>query len=1766
MAVELSGYVYETLQTDEEFSLHRARRDGELTTVLVVAPVLDYPSLESLARLEHIYSLRDELDPEWAVRPLGLTRRGGRTALVMADPSPAAAGLDRLLGQPMEPLRFLHLAINLAAGLGKLHRRRLIHKDIKPANIVVDSATNRVWLSGFGFASRLPREQAAAESPEVIAGSLAYMAPEQTGRMNRSIDSRSDLYSLGITFYEMLTGALPFQAIGAMEWVHCHVARQPPRPNERVSEIPQPLAEIVLKLLAKTAEQRYQTAAGLEADLRRCLSQWEQTGRIEPFPLGQEDVPDRLLIPEKLYGRKPECQLLLDAFARVAASGRTELILVSGYSGIGKSSLVQELRKLIVLPRGTFISGKFDSNKLDVPYSSLAQAFQPLVRQILVKSEEEVVSWKTAILKALGANGQLMIDLIPELKLVIGEQPAVPELPHQESQNRSEAVLRGFIRLFAGKEHPLVLFLDDLQSLDSATLKLLEQLVSDASIEHLLLIGAYRDNELTNLSEEHLLEFEPGASSWLRDVTPIRDLGFSDNIVLTVHHPLVRLLSAVRKVEAPIHEIVLNPLVPADVTELLSDALHCEHDDIRSLAQLVHDRARGNPFFTIQFLTNLAEEHLLEFDAVATRWQWDMERIGAKDFTDNVVHLMVGKLNRLSGATQEVLKQLACLGNSAETATLALVQGTSQQQIHNALWEAVEAGLVSLKNSEYTFLNDDVQQAAYALIPEGERAAVHLRIGRLLVSRTLPDELENNVFEIVSQLNLGAELVDSPQERERFAQFNLVAGKRAKKSTTYASALKYFTAGRQLLAADSWERQYALTFAIEFHRAECEFLTGDLTAAEARLSLLSLHALDLTDSAAVARLQTEVYGALNRSDRAVAVGLDYLKRVGIDLPLHPTEDALRQEYERVLQQLGNRPIEALLDLPPMTDPAWLATLDVLTAVEAHSFFIDEDLRCLVVSRIVNLSLEYGNTDGSSIAYVQLGWLVAPRFGDYHAAFRFGQLGVDLVEKRGLERFRARVSQCFAYFISPWSRHLRYSLELLRQSFGSALATGDLKYAVFSCDRLVTMLLGAGEPLNDVQEDAEVGLEFVRKAKFGFVADIILGHLRFIRALQGLTKSLSSFEDPEFSEDSLKRNWSNPNSSFAQCWYWIRKLQAYYYADDYSSALQAASMAKPLLQAGPGHFEYAEYTFYSALAQAAHYGSASSEKKAEYRAQLERNYEQLAVWAQNCPANFGNRAALVAAEIARIAGRELDAERLYEKAIQSAREHGFIQNEAIANEVTARFYSTRGFETIANAYLRNARYCFLQWGALGKVEQLERRYPIFGQETSLRSGAQIVEPVKQLDVETVIKTSQAVSSEIVLEKLIETLMIIALQHGAAERGLLILRRGAEQQIVAEARSVGDQIAVQFRQSLLTPAELPESLIRYVVRTQERVILSDASTENIFAEDEYIRQKSPRSVLCLPFIKQRKLMGALYLENNLAPNVFAPNRLIALELIASQAAISLEQARLYAELARANQELKGEITERRRAEEALRQKEVSLREVQTELAHVSRLTTMGELAASIAHEVNQPLAGIVTNANAGLRWLGGESPNLDEVREAISRILRDGHRAGDVIQRMRALLTKATTTKEPLDINEALEEVVILAQSEMKRNKVALRMELAGDLPQVMGDRVQLQQVALNLILNAIEAMSTVDDRERVLLILTQRGEGDEIRVAVEDSGVGFDPRNAERIFDAFHTTKTGGMGMGLAISRSIIHWHGGRLWAVSNDRCGATFQFTLSTIN
>jgi PAS domain S-box-containing protein len=1592
------------LRESADFTLYRGRKHDDPSPVLAVA-LFEQPSPQSVRRLMHEYSFAAELDPAWAAKPLAITRHEGRTILLLKDPG--GEPLDRILerdqGQPLDLTRFLGIAIGLARTLGQVHQQGLIHKDIKPANVLVDD-TGNAWLTGFGIASQLLRERQSLEPPEFIAGTLAYMAPEQTGRMNRSIDSRSDLYSLGVTFYEMLTGSLPFTASNPMEWVHCHIAKQPAAPSERVRTVPASVSAITMKLLSKTAEERYQTAVGVESDLRRCLFQWESQGWIDDFTLGAGDTPDRLMIPEKLYGRDREVDALLTAFDRIVGGGRAELALVSGYSGIGKSAVVNELHKPLVPPRGLFASGKSDEYKRDIPYAPLAQAFQSLIRRLLSQNEEDLRKWQDALREALGPNGLLLVDLVPELRHVIGKQPPVSELPPQEAQRRFQIVFRRFIGVFARPEHPLALFLDDMQWLDIATLDLLEDLLTRGVLQHLLLIGAYRTNEVN------------------------------------ATHPLVRKLEAIRQAGVAVQDIALTPLSCDDLGNLLVDTLHCQPERSAPLADLIHEKTTGNPFFAIQFISTLADDRLLTFDYRERRWVWDLLRIRAKGFTDNVVELMVEKLKRLPRETQKVLQQFACMGNSAEFEMLRLAYQGSVEEMHDHLWEAVRSGLIFRADNSYGFLHDRVQEAAYSLIPNELRAEAHLRIGVLLAEHTPAERREEAIFEIVNQLNRGSHLITFVEDRERVAELNLIAGRRAKLSTAYDSALKYLRAGRALLAEETWERNHQLIFSIEYLTAECELLT------------------------------------------------------------------------------------------------------------------------------------------------------------------------------------------------------------------------------------VTVGLAAGDPLAEVQKECENGLAFARRVRFGLVIERCAAQLGLILTLRGLTAPFGCLDHEGYSELNTESRLANsPDLVLAEFYYWTRKLQAHFFAGDLASAVDASLHAEPLLWTSAAMFESAEYRLYGALAHAAVWDHATPEQRQMHFDSVLDHHRQLQAWAEANPETFEDRAALVGAEIARIEGRVLNAQELYDKAIREAHKYGFVHNQAIANEIAGRFYAERGYEKIAATYLRAARACYLRWGADGKVRQLEELYPDLKVDKSIPdSTATIVTPIERLDLATVIRVSEAVSGEIVFEKLINTLMSSAIEHAGADRGLLILPQGDKYQIEAEATTSGDNVNVVLKQACVTAADLPESVFHYVLRTKESVLLHDASTQNSFSADGYFRDHRSRSMLCLPILKQTRLIGMLYLENNLTTAAFTPARMVVLTLLASQAAISIENASLYRELAEREARMRRlvdsniigifvwdldgriidaneaflrivgydrddlvsgrlrwrdltptewryaddrhvaaleatgtaqpyekeyflksggrvpvlvgaatfggrhdqgmafvlDLTERKRAEEEIRESERRYSEVQMELVHANRVATIGQLSASIAHEVNQPIGATLNNASAALRWLSKEPADLEKARQALNRIFASGNRASEVIGRMRALFKKAPLRKEDVDINGAILEVIALTRGEVVKNGVSLQSHLVEGLPLIQGDRVQLQQVIMNLIINAVDALSSVREESRELVITTGKDEPDGVLVVVRDSGPGLSSADLERIFEAFYTTKPGGLGMGLSICRSIIEAHGGRLRATAAQPQGAIFQFTL----
>ena len=1727
----------------------------------------------------------------------------------------------------------------------------------------------------------------------------------------------------------------------------------------------------------------------------------------------------------------------------------------------------------VLLPGAFLPSGKFDQYKRDVPYATLAQAFQLLMRQILVKSEAEVVTWRDTLLEALGPNGQLIIDLIPEVEFIIGKQPPVAELPPQEARGRFRLVFQRFLGAFAHREHPLALFLDDLQWLDTATLELLEHLVTDPDVRHVLLIGAYRDNE----------------------VSP--------------SHPLMRTLAAIRDAGAKTREIVLAPLGPDDLCQLIFDSLRWKGEAADSLAQLIHEKTGGNPFFAIQFLSALAEEGLLLFDADAACWICNLDQVRAKGYSNSVADLMVGKLRRLSDTTQAALQNLACLGNVAGIATLRMVFRKSEGEIHASLLEAVRTGLILRLDGSYAFLHDRIQEAAHALIPESERAAVHLRIGRLLLSSLTEEGLGEHLFDIANQLNRGAALLTDHDEKVRLAAIQLRAGRKAKASAAYASAREYFAAGMALLDERDWSTEYELAFNLWLERAEYECVTGALDTAGQLIDELLQRAASKVDEAAVYDLKVRLHTLKSEPHDAVATALTCLRRLGIDMPAHSTQDHVQAEYEAVWQILDGRSIESLIDLPLMTDPVLQAAVQVLSEVAAPAYFIDAHLFCLVIIRMVKISLQHGLSLPSAHSIASWGFLLGAAFHRYGDGYRFAKLACDLVAKHGFIAAEAKVYGTTA-MVASWAQPLSDAIDFARKGARTAVEAGDTVFACYSRFTHIALLLTRNDPLDAVWRESELALGFARKVKFDDTADIIVSQQRLIATMQGRTANFSTFSDVQFDEARFEARMSADRNPMTTSSYWIIKLKARFLSGNYAEALAAADNAKSVLAATAGLIQRLDYFYYAALTVSALYEAAGTDQQKAWRELLTGHREQLLEWAESHPPTFADKHALVSAEIARLEGRDADALRHYEQAIRLAHEKGFVQNEGLAHELAAQYSLTRGLETAGYAHLHHARNCYDRWGAHGKVKQLDHCHPRLRERQSSVSSATIDPSIRQLDVETVVRASQALSSEMALPVLIEKLLRIAVEHAGAERGLLILIRDGEPRIEAEATTSLGRIEVVVRQEPVTSSDLPQSALHYVIRTRERVLLDDASADSVYSKDEYVGRKRSKSILSLPIVKNAKLVGALYLENNLGPFVFTPDRVAVLQMLASQAAISLENASLYSDLelqagllqnlpvsawtlkpdgtpdfvnqvwldysgqtldfvrshpeawmtavhpedreaaskafwdgvrlgrgftvearslcardgtyrwhliqavvlhdaeekvlkfvgtttdiddqkraeealrdseyearltvdsipgvvallspsgnlemvsrqaleffGRTFEELRGwgtndtvhpedlpgvidtftralttgrpyeisarfrradgvyrwsqnrgcpirdrnghiarwcslitDIDDQKRAEEALRESahesglivdsipgliatlnvsgelervnqpcldyvgrsqdelnhwavddtihpddrpgylqaleryfaagapfefeirirrfdgvyrwfnvswlalrdrhghivrwyvlltdvddrkraEEALRQAQGDLARINRVTTMGELAATLAHELSQPISGAMTNANTCLRKLGHDKPDLDGVRTIVTRFARDAQRASDVIGRIRSQFEKAALNRESLDLNEVIRETIALLRTEAARYQISIRTELAAELPQIIGDRVQLQQVTMNLIFNSIEAMKDVEGI-RELVIESRWGENGQILVTVSDTGTGFPPQLAEEIFDPFFTTKPRGTGMGLRISRSIIESHGGRIWADGSRERGALFHLNL----
>ncbi|HEY9763787.1 MAG TPA: ATP-binding sensor histidine kinase [Trichocoleus sp.] len=1720
--------------------IYRGYREQDGAPVVIKALESEYPTPREIARLQHEYRIVRDLDIPGIRRAYALADCNNGVALISEDFG-ATPLSEYLAHHRLTVAQFLNVAIALTDTLGFLHQHNIIHKDIKPQNIIFNLATGQVQIIDFGISTRLSRENQSFGSPYLLEGTLAYISPEQTGRMNRLIDYRTDFYSLGITFYEMLTGQTPFVSNDPMELVHCHIAKVPPLPEQLNPEIPAALSAIILKLIAKTAEDRYQSAQGLKVDLQKCLHQWEAQGTITDFPLAQFDITDRLEIAQKLYGRDGESALLMNAFERVS-QGPSELMLVYGYSGVGKSSLINEIHKPLAQTRGYFICGKFDQFQRNIPYSSVIQAFRDLVQQLLTESEAQVQRWKTQLLEALGSNGQVIVDVIPAVELIIGKQPTVPELPPTEAQNRFNSVIQQFVRVFAQAEHPLVLFLDDLQWADSATLKLIQVLMTDSTSRHLLLIGAFRDNEV-----------HPS-------------------------HPLVLTLNQIEKSGGIVNHICLQPLTQADLNQLVADTLKQDSASTHSLAEILFGKTQGNPFFATEFLKFIHQESLLHYNLAQRSWQWQLQPIHELDVTDNVVDLMTRRVQRLQPQTQQVLKLAACVGSRFDLHALAIVNQQSLTATAAELWEAISAGLVlpigdsykwveSIEQTEksdftirYKFLHDRVQQAVYCLIPESEKQTTHLSIGRLMLRDTPESLLEERLFDIVNQLNIGLELIADPPEQIRLAQLDLRAGQKAKVSAAYEAAIAYLQAGLKLLPHDCWESNYSLAFALHLELSQCACVTGQIELSEHLSDIALSQAKTKLEQAQVYSLRMLIYTDSNRISDVLETGRSALTLFGYDFPLDPEslQAAVEQELAQIQLNLADRQISELINLPKINDPELLAVLVVLRDMTVATYRADPTLLALVAVKTVNLVLKFGIASAAALGISAYAVISIAALGEIQAGYAFGQLAMAIADKYNDAQMKCKSCFPFGAMINHWKQPMQTSSTYLLKSYRNGLEVGDFGFASFAVLHIIWRLLETGACLDEVYDEAQKYKGFLKRHNDPTTNYIYTGQCQAILNLKGTGQSQFNLEltdEPCNQQMLLEHNRAQEEVSNLQ-FYYVERLRVAYWLERYPEARELGkAVTETISNLLPGQVLVVEHCFYYTLALTALYFDLPEEEQLQVKQVLLRNQEQMQRWSENCPHNFFYKYCLMSAEIARLEGKDHLAWDLYDQGIQSAHDCQFAHHEALGNELAGKFYLAKGKNKVAKAYLQEARLGYLKWGAAAKVQLLDQRYRSllalslrskrrFEANNGLLAMPTSSNDAEMLDLMTIIKASQTLSGEMVLSGLLDKLLRIVIENAGAQRGVFVLNRNTEWVIEAEA-ILGEQVFIQSV-PLEQSQSLPISVINYVKHTWEPLVLQNACAEERFKADPYVGQHQPKSVLCLPAIHQGKLTGILYLENNLSPGAFTCDRIELLKLLTTQVSISIDNAQLYEA---AQRERAASEAARAAAEAANRAKD--------------------EFLAVLSHELRTPLNPIL----GWTRMLRNNQLSPAQTDRALETIERNAtlqvRLIEDLLDISSILQGKVTLNIEPVNLADPIEAAVESVRLVADATQIQIQTKLNPVSGIALGDANRLQQVVGNLLSNAIKFTPSGG-----LVEVGLEQVGPNALIWVRDTGKGINPEFIPHVFDYFRqedgsiTREFGGLGLGLAIVQQIVTLHGGTVQAESAGLGqGATFtvQLPLATV-
>jgi predicted ATPase/signal transduction histidine kinase len=1794
---DLPGYtIVEQLYWGSRTAVYRAVQIATQKPVVIKVMRRDYPSFSELVQFRNQYTVVKNLSIRGIVRCVSLDRLGNGYALIMEDGGEIA--LERYIQQHQLTLTdVLEIALQLADILHDLCQNRVVHKDIKPANILIHPESKHIKLIDFSISSLLPKETPDVQSPSILEGTFAYLAPEQTGRMNRGIDYRADFYALGVTLYQLLSGTLPFTSSDPLELMHCHIAKLPVPVNQIKPEIPATVAAIVAKLMAKNAEDRYQSALGLKHDLQQCLSQWETAGVIPDFELGQRDLSDRFLIPEKLYGRETEVTQLLAAFDRVV-EGAAELILVAGFSGIGKTAVINEVHKPITRQQGYFIKGKFDQFNRNIPLSAFVQALRDLMGQLLAESDEQLAQWQRKILEAVGDNGQVLIDVIPELEQVIGQQPPALELSSSAAQNRFNLLFQKFLEVFTTAEHPLVVFLDDLQWADAASLQLLKLLMNDN--HYLLVLGAYRDNE----------------------VSPA--------------HPLMLTIKEIQQAAAAITTITLTPLQFEDTNRLIADTLNCADSLAEPLTNLINRKTQGNPFFTTQFLKALHEEGCIRFNRDRRYWECDIAQVNRLVLSDDVVEFMASQLQKLPPETQKVLKLAACVGNQFDLDTLAIVSEQSAAETATALWRALQEGLI-LPITEtykffqstdldsdadcvlvpYKFLHDRVQQAAYSLIDQEQKEATHLLIGTLLSEKLPPAEKDDRLFEIVNHFNVSKLLITEPSQRDELARLNFLAGRKAKLSTAYAAALGYIEVAIELLPADCFDSQYDLSIGLYKERAEVEYLNGNLQAAEVWIRRTLEQARTPLEKADIYNMAILQFTLQARYPEAIQAGRQALALIGIDLPEENLEATLDAELSVSKNSLDHRSFASLIDLPTMVDPEQKMAIKLLISMGPPTYRSHQRLWSVICAKAVNLCLTYGNTPEIGYIYPAFGSLRGYALNNYQGTDQLLKITLQLIQS-----FNNQSAESVAYLmigssLRHWSHPLKEASADYLASYRVGLASSNLQYAAYAFGHNMYCRFYQSIPLDHLFAEITESLAFSRKHKNQWAIDLLSGGQAVMAELMGTQDTAAFLECSTYrSEHAYLQQCIDHKNWQVICIFNILKTQTAFILGRFDEALEYGKKADAeIINVAPqGLLPYPHHLFIYALLLASLYPTATESQQVEYRTKIDTCQQQLDVWAQTCPHNFLHLWCLVKAEIARISDHYLKAIDLYDQAISAAKENGYIQEEALANELAARFYLSWGKEKIASVYLQEAYYAYARWGAIAKVHDLERCYPtllapILHQQPSLSatevvsiptsletihapatqsSNSSVTSVAATLDLATVLKASQSLSSEIQLDKLLATVLHTVLENAGADKGVLLMPR--EHQWFVEAVAVLDRPAQIQSVELSSSLEIPQSLIYTVKRSQETVAIADVMAHIPLATDAYIMQQQPKSILCTPIIQQGKLVAILYLENHVTIGAFTSDRVELLNLLCTQAAISLENARLYQQAQ----------TYAHQAQTYAQQLEQS----QLQIIQNEKMASLGNLVAGVAHEINNPIGflnGSIENLKdytSGLLdcialyqqyYPDPELPiqqkvidiDLEFLGEDLPQLLTSMKGATDRIKSistsLRTFSRADTEHKVAANVHEGIDSTLLILKYRLNANedRPAIRViQDYGELPNIHCFPGQLNQVFMNILANAIDVFDEAAQQvsfaaliahPQVITIRTAIDQDNAVNVRIADNGKGMSDAVQARIFDHLFTTKSvgKGTGLGLTIARQIVvERHGGSLEVQSTLGQGTEFCIRL----